>query len=67
MKSTQENGSVTEAASSMGFPLASATLLILFGVVFQVAELACRKSPFWQLVAIVGAGIRHLEYPLSAF
>jgi hypothetical protein len=49
MKSAQENGSVTEAASSMGFPLASATLLILFGVVFQVAELACRNLHFGNL------------------
>jgi hypothetical protein len=43
MKSTPENASTSAATSSAGFPLASATLLILFGIVFQVVELACRN------------------------
>ena len=43
MKSTKENASIVETASSMGFPVASATLLILFGIVFQVVELTCRN------------------------
>jgi hypothetical protein len=43
MKSTPENASASTATSSAGFPLASATLLILFGIVFQVVELACRN------------------------
>jgi hypothetical protein len=43
MKSTNENGTMTQSNSGMGFPLASATLLILFGIVFQVVELTCRN------------------------
>ena len=43
MKNTKESASIIETTSSMGFPLASATLLILFGVVFQVVELTCRN------------------------
>jgi hypothetical protein len=49
MKSTQENASVSEMTSSTGFPHASATLLILFGIVFQVLELACRNLHFGNL------------------
>jgi hypothetical protein len=49
MKGTQENAAVAEAAPNTGFPLASATLLILFGIVFQVAELACRNLHFGNL------------------
>jgi hypothetical protein len=43
MKSTKENASIVETTSNMGFPVASATLLILFGIVFQVVELTCRN------------------------
>ena len=43
MKSANENETMTQSNSRMGFPLASATLLILFGVVFQVVELTCRN------------------------
>jgi hypothetical protein len=43
MKSANENGTMTQSNSGMGFPLASATLLILFGIVFQVVELTCRN------------------------
>jgi len=50
MKSSTENGAGTQATSTMtGFPMASATLLILFGIVFQVAELACRNLHFGNL------------------
>lgn len=50
MKSSTENGVDTKATSTMaGFPMASATLLILFGIVFQVAELACRNLHFGNL------------------
>jgi hypothetical protein len=49
MKSTPENSSVSTASSISGFPVASATLLILFGIVFQVAELACRNIQFGNL------------------
>jgi hypothetical protein len=49
MKSTNERGSVAERASNLGFPLASATLLIFFGIVFQLAELACRNIHFGNL------------------
>jgi len=43
MKSTNESASIAETTSSMGFPVASATLLILFGIVFQIVELTCRN------------------------
>ena len=43
MKNAKESASIIEATSSMGFPVASATLLILFGIVFQVVELTCRN------------------------
>jgi peptidoglycan/LPS O-acetylase OafA/YrhL len=43
MKSANENGTLARSNSSMGFPVASATLLILFGLVFQVVELTCRN------------------------
>ena len=49
MNSTPESVSVAEATSSSGFPVASATLLILFGIVFQVVELACRNLHFGNL------------------
>jgi hypothetical protein len=49
MNSTPENASVSEATSSSGFPVASATLLILFGIVFQVVELTCRNLHFGNL------------------
>ena len=42
MKSRNENDNLNQQSSTMGFPLASATLLILFGIVFQVVEFACR-------------------------
>jgi hypothetical protein len=43
MKTIKESASIIETTSSMGFPVASATLLILFGIVFQVVELTCRN------------------------
>jgi hypothetical protein len=43
MKNAKESASIIEANSNMGFPVASATLLILFGIVFQVVELTCRN------------------------
>jgi hypothetical protein len=43
MKTTKESASIIETTSSMGFPVASATLLILFGIVFQALELTCRN------------------------
>jgi hypothetical protein len=43
MKNAKESASIIEATSSMGVPVASATLLILFGIVFQVVELTCRN------------------------
>ena len=43
MKTIKESTSIIETTSSMGFPVASATLLILFGIVFQVVELTCRN------------------------
>jgi uncharacterized membrane protein SirB2 len=49
MKNTQENPSVSEITSSAAFPHASATLLILFGIVFQVVELAGRNVHFGNL------------------
>jgi hypothetical protein len=49
MKSTQENQSAARAVSTIGFPVASATLLILFGTVFQLVELACRNLHFGNL------------------
>ena len=65
MKSTKENASIVETTSNMGFPVASATLLILFGIVFQVVELTCRNlhlgnlwllsvlaSDFWNILSV---------------
>ena len=49
MKSSNENGPLTQASSATGYPMASATLLILFGIVFQIAELACRNLHFGNL------------------
>ena len=49
MKSTPENSSVSTASSISGFPVASATLLILFGIAFQVVDLACRNIHFGNL------------------
>ena len=43
MKSTKESASIAATTSSMGFPLASATLLILFGIIFQVVALTGRN------------------------
>ena len=59
MNSTPENASVSEATSSSGFPVASATLLILFGIVFQVVELTCRNLHFgnWWLLSVLASDI----------
>ena len=49
---TNENETVTATTSNLGFPLASAAVLIVFGIFFQLAELACRSlhlGNLWQL------------------
>ena len=43
MKSANEIESTARTSSNKGFPVASATLLIFFGIIFQLTELACRN------------------------
>lgn len=50
MTSRLGSSSGSHATSTMtGFPMASAMLLIFFGIVFQIVELACRNLHFGNL------------------
>jgi hypothetical protein len=43
MTKIEPKNTSTVETNTMGFPLASATLLIAFGIVFQLVEVACRN------------------------